>query len=248
MERHFFTTEYVCLNKCQYCFEAFNEYKFPAISYDRVEKLDNSIIYPACNTELFLNEQLIDFFKEYIDKGSFFNVFSFSTKNNINENDLLLIKEINDNLKEKKIGEIKISISITNKYKIDELEEGTATYIERLSLAENLLRKNIKTSVIIKPILPFIQIDEYKEIVDDYTNLGVSHFVVGDLYIGEKTSFYKNYIVNKYEVTPKVISWIESFPTWKKITNDMRPKISNYILGKKAYVYDSDLELMENLF
>ena len=250
IERHFFTTKYNCPNRCQYCFKAFNTYPFPAISYVEVENLNNCIIYPACDTEILCIDKQIPFFEEYISKSKHFNIFSFSTKNKIKESDLSLIAKINNRLKEKNIGEIKISISLSNKHKIHEIEQNSATYEERLSLAEKLRQNGIKTTVIIKPVLPFISIDEYKEIINDFVSVGVYHFVTGNLYFQKNTPFFEKYIKDKgYNVTAKKIHWIKNTPTWQHIdSNSTIQELSEYINSLNGFHYNSDKELLENIY
>lgn len=248
MKRYFFTFPNKCRNACKYCFEDFNSCAFPIITYDAIKDLKNSIIYPCCNTELYINNSFIDFFTEYINKGTYSNIFSFSTKNNIGSNEITILKQLNEELKKKGIGEIKISISITNKYKINELEPNTALYDERLSLAEVLLQNNIKTSVIIKPILPFIEITEYQEIIDDFINYGVLNFVMGNLYINRNTPFYKEYIKDKYKTSLKNILWIEDTPQWEQVEDTMYNIIRSYATLKNAFIFDSDEQLISYLF
>lgn len=250
MERHLFTTKSNCPNKCQYCFEAFNNYTFPTINYCGVEKFSNCIIYPTCNTEFLCIKELNAFFEDYISKGELFNVFSFSTKNGINESDLFWITEINNKLKAKKIGEIKISISLSNKHFIKEIERDTSTYNERLSLAKTLIQTGIKTAVIIKPVLPFIEIEEYKEIINDFSAINICHFVTGNLYFDKNSYFYKEYLKDKgFSFTTKNIHWIESHPTWFQIDSyNMIKELSEYINSLNRYHYNSDKELVEDMF
>lgn len=250
MERHFFTTKYNCPNKCQYCFETFNDYPFSEISYVEIENLDNCIIYPACNTELLCIDKLNAFFEDYISKSKHFNIFSFSTKNKIKESDSSSIAKINNRLKEKNIGEIKISISLSNKHKINEIEQNSAIYEERLSLAKKLCQNGIKTTVIIKPILPFISVDEYKEIINDFVSIGVCHFVTGNLYFQENTPFFEKYIKGKgYNVTSKNIHWIKNTPTWQYIdSNNTIQELSEYINSLNGFHYNSDKELLEDIY
>jgi len=253
MERHFFTTGHDCYNKCQYCFEIFNTNKFSEISCRDVENfnLNNCIIYLSCDTEfLFLDKRAIAFFDEYVLKSKNFNVFSFSTKNNIDESNLSCIKDINDKLKERNIGEIKISISLSNKHKINEIEEGTATYKERLSSAKKLLQNGIKTTVLIKPVLPFIEIEEYQEIVNDFMSIGIRHFVTGSLYFKEDTPFFEKYIKGKdYNITTKEIHWIGNKPIWSQIySSDTINKLSEYISSLNGFHYNSDKELICDIF
>jgi len=250
MTRHFFTTNIKCPNKCLYCFEEFNNYKFPTISFAEIENMNHCIIYPTCNTELLNIDSLIHVFEEYISKSNKNNIFSFSTKNNIKEDNLFLLTEINNKLKAKNIGEIKISISLSNKDSISELEQGTATYLERLSLAERLFKNGIKTNVIIKPVLPTISIKEYKEIINDFLSIGIRHFVTGSLYFQENTPFFDKYIRDKgYNVTTKNIQWIKNSPSWQLIdSNNTIQELSEYINSLNGYHYCSDKDLLENNF
>jgi len=250
MERHFFTTGQDCPFNCQYCFEIFNNYKFPVICYNEVRNLNNCFIYPTFNTEFFLNEQLLSFFNEYIKKSNAFNIFSFSTKSSIDEKDFLKLIEINKSLRIKEIGDIKISVSLTHKYNIDDnLEEGTASYQERLSLAKKLQKNNIKTAVNIKPILPFVKLEEYKEIINDFISNDIRYFVTGDLYFSKNTDFYNQYIKDYNNIIQKSVMWLKSNPVWTQIVSKKKiGELAMYIKSLSGYHFESDEDLLKAMF
>ncbi|GAI01245.1 unnamed protein product, partial [marine sediment metagenome] len=106
---------------------------------------------------------------DYIEKSILikdYTIISFSTKAKMNNNVIEKINLINQNLTNKNKGFIKVSVSITNKSMIDELEPFASSFEERIETLKLLNKYKIPNSVILKPILPFIDVEEYQEIIN----------------------------------------------------------------------------------
>ena len=248
-DRYFFSTGIPCHNGCLYCFAQFNNDALPLICYEKIAAIANSIIYPSCDGELYLNKRLVSFFDEYIEKASHYNIFSFSTKREFSLHELQYLKRTNEQLRLKHIGEIKISVSITNNSRIHELEPYASSYSNRLDLIQVLQDNGILTAVILKPILPFIAYEEYCDIINDCANRGVNSFVTGDLYVDSKSTFYNQYLNNFDDPEQCLISWLPHHPQWLKVkeSSALKSKVVQYIQSKGLYHFNSDEEFLKDI-
>lgn len=246
--RAFFTTNIPCKNQCQYCFDSFLQTPFPELRYESISEYNGFVIYPCCDTEIYITNELKLFFEEYLAKSKNYNVFSFSTKKHLSVDELAYLEDLNSRLIGNNTGKIKISVSVTNKSLIDIIEPNAASYNERKELAKELSRRGITTVLIIKPILPFIPLDEYKSIISDYAEIGIKDFVTGDLYVDINSDFYRNHINKKtFALDKKHISWICNNPEWMYVDNNaQRSKIVAYIDSLSLNHYDSDIEFVNH--
>lgn len=246
MHRKLYSSKYGCSNKCLYCFANFEQYsKQELFSSNEIEQ-NFEVIYPSCDSELVIDSDLL----EYVNKAKLlkkYTVLSFSTKKIIPNEILKKIKEINSGLLKHDRGFIKISVTITNKTKINELEPNSSSYIERLQSLKSLKEYNIPCSLIIKPVLPFISDNEYYQIIDDISDI-TDDILIGGLYVDTKSLFFKNYIYDKYPIEKKKIAWLHDKPTWSYVDNNPQLKrIEEYILKNDLNYFDNDLELISSL-
>lgn len=241
MNREFFTTPNVCRNKCTYCFESFNDYKFPLLCWESVKDLSDCIIYPTCNTEFIINSYIKDFFTCYVSNANSFNIFSFSIKNDMSNEDLDYLASIDTQMKVKGIGCIKVNISIASKSKLTELEPNTLNYSDRIILAKRIRESNILCGLIIKPIMPYLSVEEYKEIALDFFNIGITNIVLGDLYVSNNSL-----LTHTYNSSIEQINWIKGEIKWIKIssTNTIN-LLESYINGIGGACFLSDREQTE---
>lgn len=163
-KRSFYSGKESCLNGCIYCFAKFVDKK----NYLEAEVLpsDTNIIYPICDSEIGFQEgnyleELIKFFD--CAPGTF--VVSISTKNFWADADLEKIRNFNLRHSSKKM--IKLSVSFSRKYQLELFEPRALCYEGRLNLLQRITFYAIPTCVLIKPILPFVDIDEYHSLVSD---------------------------------------------------------------------------------
>ncbi len=244
MNRAFFTTPNICRNKCTYCFERFNSYRFPLLCWDSVKNLSDCIIYPTCNTEFVIDSYTKDFFADYILNATSFNIFSFSVKNNLSKQELDYLTSINTKMIEKGIGGIKVNISIASKSIISDLEPNTLSYNERLYLAKRIKEANIQCGLIIKPIMPYLSVDEYKNVVLDFFNIGINNVVLGDLYISSDSL-----LANDYDSSIEQVDWISKDTKWTKIRSANTTDIlKSYIHSIGGVCFLSDREQTEFMF
>jgi len=246
MNRKLYSSPKSCSFKCKYCFRTIDDYKEQEIFNSHVFYDDFDIIYPSCDSEIIINKELFD----YIEKSILikdYTIISFSTKAKINNNIIEKINLINHNLINKNKGFIKISVSITNKSMIDELEPFASSFEERIETLKLLNEYNIPNSVILKPILPFVDIEEYEEIID-ITSKYTKYFLLGGLYISKKTEFYDQYIKGKYNSIEKTVKWLDNNPKWDYIEDKEKMSvIKSYIKNKNLKYFEDDISLLQHL-
>ncbi len=244
MKRKFFSGNVPCGASCSYCFAKWQnvESKHPIFAVEKLIKSDDDsvIIYPCCDSEFF--EQSIPL-KDILKLKNRFIYVSISTKQMINTNQLNYLKLLDNELKRENRGFVKLSVSFSNKYYIDRLEKGTTTYRQRVNLLEQVQNMGIYTSAIIKPILPFITLTEYKEIIDDLAF--IKKFVLGDLYVDINSRFYKEYIEGKYDVSIRKVAWLNEPEYWNVIEDvEKKRQLYEYIEKKSCEYFESDNNLI----
>lgn len=244
MERELYSRTIDCNNNCLYCFAKWGKYKQPLWKGIREDKnIGGRIIYPCCDGEFF--QQDIDL-RHIIKDAQTENCYiSISTKNLISEEQILELVKVNEYLTNHNVGFVKIGIPFTTKYRIEEIECNTASYEERVDMAKKLITYGFKVCVIFKPILPFISIDEYKEIVKDLSF--VNKFLLGDLYVDKKSIFYRDYISKELEIKERKVGWLKENLIWDVIEQkEKKSQLVDYINKLGGKVYHSDVEVIES--
>ncbi len=240
-----------CPFKCSYCFSEFacfdsDRELIRNMKVESIGNVDSTIIYPCCDSEPHIDLAYINKILAQV-KNYQKPVVSFSSKRRLTSRDISFLVDLDTSLRELG-GRLKFSISITNKNHIDLFESGTSSYRNRLISLESLSKNNILTSVNIKPVLPFISLDEYISIIDD-TNKITKNFMVGDLYLDGKSDF-SNRIASDYpeHVFERKVSWLPSKPTWL-VYNDREKteKIISYISSVGGQAFLSDAELISSM-
>lgn len=172
-------------------------------------------------------------------------IVSFSTKQSLSDEILAYLKSIHEKLQENG-GFLKLGVSITTKSMLEEIEPNTASYQERIEMLKRVVSMKIPSAVILKPILPFISIEEYWSIIDDTDFVG--KYLTGSLYVHPDTDFFKLYIANKYAAEIKKVNWVNSECRWLSIVQDERiNEIQRYIEAKGLVEFSSDVALLEAL-
>ena len=183
--------------------------------------------------------------KDILKLKNRFIYVGISTKQMINTNQLNYLKLLDNELKREDRGFVKLSVSFSNKYSIDKLEKGTAPYRQRVKLLEQVQNMGIYTSAIIKPILPFITLTEYKEIIDDLAF--IEKFVLGDLYVDINSRFYKEYIDGKYDMSIRKVAWLNEPECWNVIEDvEKKHQLYKYIEKKCCEYFESDIDLISS--
>jgi hypothetical protein len=232
-----------CPFGCSYCFAGFSQYEkpFSLEDLDRHPDMLNGIdvIYPACDIDLFALPDPIGILKRIARYG---RTISVSTKARIAPKVAAALGELETLLVARGCF-LKVSVSLSTKCSIGEIEPRAANFEERLVNLRLLNDFSVPHSVIIKPILPQIDIAEYFEIIRSVS--GYTNFLgVGDLYLDvEDRRSYGGSAGN--DITFSKVSWARGIPTWPCIKEPT--KMSMMVdfaesLGMKCFF--SDLEFM----
>jgi DNA repair photolyase len=241
-----YTKKGICDNKCLYCFSQWN---IDSSNYsDLIDYKNNIVIYPLCNNDITAVDN-IEVIKGYIEKclsmQSKFSVISLSTKTNLPLSFIQWAADINKKQRDK--GCIKISVSFSCKTRIGEIEPNAASYDERLLLIKAIREHQVPSSVIIKPLLPFIDITEYHAIIDD-VSFYTDAIILGGLYVNPETPFYKTYIEDKYTVSKKKVLWLKKTPLWLVTESaGLIEKVMIYCGRKGISCYESDIDFLNSL-
>ena len=175
-------------------------------------------------------------------------IVSISSKFSIEDRHLNILQELNEKLRSSGRGFLKLSMSFSCSDSIEDIEPNTATFAERVETAKRIIAKGIPYLTVIKPILPFISIDEYKQIIDNTVVIS-PYYVLGDLYVNEESSFYKEYIEGKFTINYRDVSWNNGNGIWEVIESiDLKRQIREYISESGGVALDSDMEAVELLF
>ena len=238
-ERVFLQGPRTCPFACKYCFAEFSCFQEAKPRLDIREATQGKILYPSCDTEVGLSASRIDEIAEFANTLNAIAV-SISTKRKPSEGFLSALVKLDEKLYGLGVL-LKVSISVSTKYQISDIEKGASQYAERLEMASQLRKHGIATSVNLKPVLPFIQISEYLEIVDDFFER-CSDFLLGGLYLDRKTQFGKE-IIEEYPdlILNRCIEWMPGQPLWTTCYDNFKiDKILDYIsdLGGCGYLSD----------
>ena len=242
MNRCFMSSNTECGGGCLYCFSKWQEYKkFELQSLS----MDDNIIYPNCDGDMFDTnfEKMLDQLNGIQQKYS----ISVSTKFNIAESDLQLLKMLHDKMSYMKKGIVKLSVSFSCSKSIEKIEPGTADYDERIRLVRRISENGLPYVTIIKPILPFINSDEYYRIVKDTIQYS-PYYLIGDLYVSKTTDFYEKFIKGKYRTELRKVNWNGNNGPWETVVDEKKKNdIINFIISKGGKVFESDEVVMAHL-
>ncbi len=235
MKRILFSSKNKCKFGCLYCFAQLGDYDKYFYDKENLYK-EFDVFYPACDSEI----ESIDFDEliRYIAKRKRPMVVAISTKSKINNHFLKCFLKVDKELK-KHGGFLKIGITITNKSQIDVLEPKTCSFKDRINNLKLLKKNHIFSFVVMRPILPFLDKKEFKEIIDDTKDF-TSYYLLGGLYIFKSSMFYKRYIKDDSNLTIRQVDWLKNKPKWFLLEDK---KINRYI---KAYLKKNDLIYFDN--
>ena len=235
--RAFCSGKNVCENGCKYCFASWrNAPKFSRTVNILSNMGQESIIYPICDSELLQQgEECWDFLSHVMSMPTI-KMLCISTKNEWSDaaiSKLIRMSTLHNNCI------IKLNISLTCRNNVLDIEPYAASYESRIDLFRRLSKKKIMVGVMLKPLLPFIQAEEYVQIIEEvipYCN----RFVIGDLYVDCATDFYNEYIRDTFLVEKRYCSWMNREVDF--VVHPQRQYIKDFICKVGGLVYESDLE------
>lgn len=245
--RILFSAGIPCQADCKYCFAKWKDKysSFPQLEGACPDEKE-AIIYPCCDGEFFDQHNLIDYVRtaaQRMDKV----YLSLSTKQNISNDAIDCIEELNHELMSSNKGFVKFAISISSISMLEDIEQGTMSYNDRLNLAKKIYRTDMVFSITIKPVLPFVQAEEYCQIIHDFSEY-TKHVLIGGLYVNPTSAFYSQYIASQFNAKPRTVEWISGHPMWDYVEDDTQFKIiRDYASKNNILLFDSDIDLINSL-
>ncbi len=234
-----------CNNNCIYCFANRHDYEKPVFD-DCMQKDMIYVIYPNCDGEIDIDNYIKHFHKKYPHHNRNKIVIAFSTKNSLPNKTLEFLSKLNQSFMVDNIGFVKIAVTITSKTYNNLIEPNASSYKERLTTLEKIRATGIETAVAFKPIIPFVNIDEYYEIMRDVRPF-TDRILIGGLYVEKKSSFYKKYLL-EYKTTKRHVTWLPECPVWSYIdSSEKQNAIKKYSLKLNLSVFESDIDLIKNI-
>ena len=238
IERLFFAGKKGCNNGCKYCFSYWGGPPALATMPYALQSSGNIIVYPICDSELSQQDENFWLSLKRCLENNPKCMLSISTKEEWSDATLDRI----DDIRRKAGGtRIKLSVSITCKSMIKELEPKASDYDSRIRLLQQLEERGIRHSVMLKPLLPFISFKEYCEIVNDASAV-CKDFVTGDLYVDQTTVFFRKYILGKYKVERRYCEWMQRYVDY--VAHPQEQEISQHIKLKNLNWYSSDADFL----
>jgi DNA repair photolyase len=238
-DRTFMSGEVRCGNGCGYCFSHWENPTGFSPFFSPLKSGEWEIVYPVCDSEA--NIQNLKFWEniEIFLRGNPKGILSLSTKNMWSDDMLDKIRRLGEELGHERI---KLSVSFSCKAQISEIEPHALSYDLRIELLRKLAERGILHSVMMKPLLPFVTLKEYKEIVDD-TCPFCTDYVSGDLYVDRSTLFYNRYIKDKFDIGIRYCCWMKKEVCYVKHPHE--EDIVQYIRSRRLCWYASDAEFLE---
>lgn len=242
MQRQLFASTRSCPFGCRYCFARFSDYHRPTELSVSALRPDCSIIYPNCDGELLLEEAALERLNTLATSLGHPAVISFSTKGRLGSSQVEKLSQIHAMLMRTGRGFLKVSLSFSTISAIPSIEPGTASLQQRLMGLELLVRFGIPRAITIKPLLPFIAIEEYQELVR-LTRPFTDCFLLGDLYLDAGGSFVAD--LDPGLIGERRISWLSGQPVWPVVEDrPLKEALHSFINGQGGVAFDSDTDLV----
>ncbi len=245
MKRLFLTLDQrTCPFGCKYCFAKFSQYR-PPERFDGVKfALEGSespqLVYPACDVDLFAFHDVERFLLEMMKWKS---SISISTKATLKPTVLSLLGQLADVLRTQG-AVLKIGVSFSTKFAINDIEPGTAPYSVRVRNLQLLQAHGVSSCVVLKPVLRERPSSEYCEIIQDCLPY-CDRVLIGEEYVDVSSLRRRK---NEYAVSLKAVGWLNSKPLWP--TCDAPEHLAEIIeFGEAvgATIFNSDVEVVQDI-
>lgn len=223
MKRYFFTVgRKKCPFGCTYCFTEFNNYIRPPSIYSLLDGSilidDIDIIYPACDIDFFALKNWREILQSLV---KYKKTIVISTKATLTNDDVSFIFKIYQQLLSCG-GFLKIGISITTKFSVENIEPKTPSYDNRLSSAKRLYYTGVPICLIMKPLLVEIGDGELNSIIDDFHSIS-NILLTGDEYLDSESPRAIEYIDSENVIIEsKLVNWKEDKAEWNARKNTLQ--------------------------
>ncbi len=246
MDRTLYSFKSGCSGGCKYCFAQWGEHApdFPPVCTEfAINRTKKHIVYPCCDDDFVFSASFNELLEELSRRQNL--IVSISTKQWLSDDMLFFLKHIDEVLRGNG-GFLKLGISITTRSMVEEIEPGAASYQARLETLKRIASTGIPFAVTLKPILPFISLEEYQAIIDDTAFVG--RYLMGSLYVDPETEFFRKYIHEKYATVLQEVNWVNGDCRWISVVQDQRiNQLQRYIEMNNMQGFLSDVALVETL-
>lgn len=214
------TEKIYCPYNCTFCYVKSGFEKYMKLDLDEIvnyliqNKNKYNIVYISGDTDSFApprTKQAIELIKK-ISKNINVDI-TFTTRTVFNDEDLTLLKSINDNMNNKLIA----SISISRWYSSSFLEPYPIPTPEaRIEMLRKLRENKIYTILAVRPFLPIIKSKEYIEIIErckEYVDA-----VLGEIWYADQNlinAVCKEYDIRNVKFTYKTMDFDNNNKIWK---------------------------------
>jgi DNA repair photolyase len=191
------------------------------------------LVYPSCDDDIFATKTPVDTITRV---ARWHRSISISTKARLSETVLAEIARINSELLEHN-SVIKISISASTRFRIDQIERGTASFEERLDNLRLLQSYDIPSGLVLKPLLSDEPINSYVHILKK-GRIFTNNLLLGDEYLDQETKADTN---TRY----RQVNWLPSRPVWPVRENEQLKHDVTIVAQQLGYrVFDNDVALV----
>ncbi|MEO1128324.1 MAG: hypothetical protein AAFX05_01300 [Planctomycetota bacterium] len=235
-----------CPFGCTYCFADFDQYSgVPTLTdLDTDPSLldDVDVLYPACDTDLFAARHWKEHLASACQLG---RVISVSTKAPLSERTIDFLEECHAALMEQGAF-LKVSVSMSTRDRIPELEPRTASYEARLHVMAQLTERSVPTSLVLKPLLADVPDAEYELILSEARS-HADLVLFGDEYLDSQSP--RHIESNKrVGITVDRVEWLPRTPRWLQRSIDGRiARLIRYATSLGWRAYESDLSLLQTI-
>lgn len=246
MERRLFTFGVPCTMGCKYCFASSKGFLKPA-GFELDSTSRPCVVYPLCDSDIIhsYNDLFSVFEKIYENVGPY--IVSLSTKGDVSIEMIERLLSIRDKLLLMG-GLLKVSVSISSRSLVGVLEPKATSYEKRIESLMRLSEREIPTSLVIKPIIPFVSSEEYVSILEDVVNI-TKYVLIGDLYVFPGELFYESYIKNKYHLQKKKVKWVIGNPEWFYVESVEQKKVIKLFAKENGLMlFESDFDFLQYLY
>lgn len=233
-----------CTFGCLYCFTREPGYqRCPRLDILRTRDLVSSsisseVVQPACDTEFLLLADWRNYLDELISVGK---IISFATKADIDGDDLQSLSEVNKILMASgKVLHIGVTIVRLRDWK--DIEPHAPSPLARIASLRRLWEAGIPTTVLMRPMMPTVTVDEIDELVDR-TYRFCYGYLSGPLYLTPAMEEYMRRKNQPFTVTERIATWQEGQPRLRIAEClDLEDHLRKAAESKGRRLFDSNLE------
>lgn len=233
-----------CRFGCLYCFTRESDYqRCPRLDILRTRDLvstsvSSEVVQPACDTEFLLLADWRNYLDELISVGK---IISFATKADIDGDDLQSLSEANKILMASgKVLHIGVTIVRLRDWK--DIEPHAPSPFARIASLRRLWEAGIPTTVLMRPMMPMVTVDEIDELVDR-TYRFCYGYLSGPLYLTPAMEEYMRRRNQPFTMTERIATWQKGQPRLRIVEClDLEDHLRTAAESKGRRLFDNNVE------